>query len=239
MPIVTARDVSNNKNRPLEMNGSKLVVKDQAVADALGGTIVVDGSAVTQPVSGTFYQATQPVSAASLPLPSGAATASNQATANGNLASLVAALDSGGSVLDVKIASDASGGATAANQATANGSLASIDTALSGTITTSQGVSRTNASLKSAASVTAGDVTTAIDANLYKQIAIYGNSSDNAQQLTIQVSNDSVTWYDADANVYANGASGDYYHKFDACARYARVKYGSTATESTAYSMLA
>lgn len=34
----------------------------------------VDGSAVTQPVSGTFYQATQPISAASLPLPTGAAT---------------------------------------------------------------------------------------------------------------------------------------------------------------------
>lgn len=38
----------------------------------------VDGSEVTQPVSGTFWQATQPVSAASLPLPSGAATAAKQ-----------------------------------------------------------------------------------------------------------------------------------------------------------------
>lgn len=38
----------------------------------------VDGSAVTQPVSGTFWQATQPVSAASLPLPSGAATLAEQ-----------------------------------------------------------------------------------------------------------------------------------------------------------------
>lgn len=34
----------------------------------------VDGSAVTQPVSGTFFQATQPVSVASLPLPTGAST---------------------------------------------------------------------------------------------------------------------------------------------------------------------
>jgi hypothetical protein len=48
----------------------------------------VDGSAVTQPVSGTFWQATQPVSAAALPLPSGAATASNQTTANTSLASI-------------------------------------------------------------------------------------------------------------------------------------------------------
>ena len=36
--------------------------------------VKVDGSAVTQPVSGTFFQATQPVSATSLPLPTGAAT---------------------------------------------------------------------------------------------------------------------------------------------------------------------
>lgn len=42
------------------------------------GALRVDGSAITQPVSGTFWQATQPISAASLPLPSGAATAAKQ-----------------------------------------------------------------------------------------------------------------------------------------------------------------
>jgi hypothetical protein len=50
------------------------------------GRVPVDGSGVTQPVSiagsvavtGTFWQATQPVSAVSLPLPSGAATAAKQ-----------------------------------------------------------------------------------------------------------------------------------------------------------------
>ena len=36
--------------------------------------IKVDGSATTQPVSGTFFQAIQPISATSLPLPAGAAT---------------------------------------------------------------------------------------------------------------------------------------------------------------------
>ena len=40
----------------------------------VSGRVPVDPSGVTQPVSGTFWQATQPVSAASLPLPSGAAT---------------------------------------------------------------------------------------------------------------------------------------------------------------------
>jgi hypothetical protein len=71
-------------------------------AVSAGGAVKVDGSAVTQPVSGTvtatgpltdtqlratpvpvsgtFYQATQPVSASSLPLPTGASTLSEQQT---------------------------------------------------------------------------------------------------------------------------------------------------------------
>ena len=66
-------------------------VEDDAVAlrvDANGalwvipsGTVTVDGSGVTQPVS-----------AASLPLPSGAATAANQSTANGHLSTLAGAV---------------------------------------------------------------------------------------------------------------------------------------------------
>ena len=40
-----------------------------------GGTVTVSNLPATQPVSGVFYQATQPVSAAALPLPAGAATA--------------------------------------------------------------------------------------------------------------------------------------------------------------------
>lgn len=49
---------------------------------AAGAAVKVDGSAATQPVSGTVgvnnFPATQPVSAASLPLPAGAATAAKQ-----------------------------------------------------------------------------------------------------------------------------------------------------------------
>jgi hypothetical protein len=43
-------------------------------ATLVSGRVPVDGSGVTHPVSGTFWQATQPVSSASLPLPSGAST---------------------------------------------------------------------------------------------------------------------------------------------------------------------
>jgi len=54
--------------------------------------------ATAVPVSGTFWQATQPVSAASLPLPSGAATSAAQTTTNTSLSSVdgkLAALQSG------------------------------------------------------------------------------------------------------------------------------------------------
>ena len=47
---------------------------DSKTPTLVSGRVPVDPSGVTQPVSGTFWQATQPVSAASLPLPSGAAT---------------------------------------------------------------------------------------------------------------------------------------------------------------------
>ena len=81
-------------DRPL-IDTEEIVITSGNAANELvisaGGAAKVDGSAVTQPVSGTFWQATQPVSAASLPLPSGASTAANQAT---EIASL-AAIDAG------------------------------------------------------------------------------------------------------------------------------------------------
>ena len=102
-------------------------------------------SKLTSPlaVTGTFFQATQPISAASLPLPSGAATAANQTTANTSLASIdtkIPALISGrqpvdGSGVTQPISAAGlplpTGASTAANQVTAQTSLTSIDDKLS------------------------------------------------------------------------------------------------------------
>lgn len=49
------------------------------------GVLSVDASGTTVPVSGTFFQTTQPVSAASLPLPTGAATESTLSSLNGKV----------------------------------------------------------------------------------------------------------------------------------------------------------
>ena len=80
---------------------------NRAAIDA-SGRLSVDGSGVTQPVS-----------AASLPLPSGAATAANQATALSSLGS---------------IASNTTGAATGARQDTGNAALAAIQAAVEGTV---------------------------------------------------------------------------------------------------------
>lgn len=53
-----------------------------------GDTLRAVSAAKPLPVSGTFYQTTQPISAASLPLPTGAATAAKQDTGNTSLSSL-------------------------------------------------------------------------------------------------------------------------------------------------------
>lgn len=59
---------------------------------SISGTVAVTGGltdaelrATAVPVSGTFYQATQPVSAATLPLPTGASTSANQTTLIGHV----------------------------------------------------------------------------------------------------------------------------------------------------------
>lgn len=61
---------------------------DTKTPSLVSGRVPVDGSGVTQPVSGTFWQATQPVSAASLPLPTGAATETTLAALNAKFSAL-------------------------------------------------------------------------------------------------------------------------------------------------------
>lgn len=65
---------------PLPTGAATATLQGGGLPAALGagGGIKVDGSGTALPVSGTFYQGTQPVSAASLPLPTGAATSALQ-----------------------------------------------------------------------------------------------------------------------------------------------------------------
>ena len=206
--LTKVRDIVNNKSVYLTVDGSgQLSVKDSAVATAL----------------------------------SGIATATKQATAITHLSAIETAVegtlvvDGSGVTQPVSAASLPlpSGASTATLQGTANTSLASIDAALAGTISVSSGISRTASTLKSAASVTASDTSVSIDMGSHSKLAVYGESSDNTQQLAIQVSDDGTIWYDSKDSFYANGSNGHYHGVHEAVTKYARIKYSNTATETT------
>jgi len=88
------------------ISAGKVTVDNSGVTQPVSGPLTdAQLRAVAVPVSGTFYQETQPVSAASLPLPSGSATEAKQDTGNTSLASILAALlalllEQGGSGVD-------------------------------------------------------------------------------------------------------------------------------------------
>lgn len=111
------------------------------ISNDVGNPVPVSGTVTaTGPLTDTQLRASAvPVSATALPLPSGAATSSNQSTANASLASLDSKapmlvtgrvpVDGSGVTQPVSAASLPlpTGAATAANQSTANSSLASLD----------------------------------------------------------------------------------------------------------------
>lgn len=97
--------------------------------------LLVDGSGVTQPVSGTFWQATQPISASALPLPAGAATETTLSTLNGKIPSNLTVtstrllVDGSGVTQPISAASLPlpSGAATSAKQDTVISSIQTLD----------------------------------------------------------------------------------------------------------------
>ena len=98
----------------------------------------VDGSAVTQPVSGSIsvsnFPATQPISAASLPLPTGAATSTNQSTEISSLATIASNTTNAGTpVVSGTVTADAGTGNFTVVQGTGTNLHTVVD---SGTITT-------------------------------------------------------------------------------------------------------
>lgn len=120
---VNAGDVADGNPLPIDDAGGTLTIDSTQLPAALaaGGGLKVEGVAGGVAV---------PVSAASLPLPSGAATEAKQDTANTSLTSIdgkITAVNTGAVV--VSSSALPSGAATSANQSTANTALAAIQTA--------------------------------------------------------------------------------------------------------------
>jgi hypothetical protein len=223
------RDTSTNKNRVLEVDSScKLSVNDSTAQSSLS---LINGKITTCDTSAIVVSSSA--------LPSGASTSANQSTANLSLASIdgkITACDT--SNIEVVASSLPSGASTSALQTSANSTLSDIDSKLGGTLTTSAGVSRASGNLAVASSVTSGDVSSSVDANSYKNIAVFGNLGASGD-VEIQVSNDNSNWYTSDKQIYSNYSSYDLYGSFQCDARYIRVKYNITGTITIRYALMA
>lgn len=268
MSLTIVRDVSNNKNVHLQVDGSnQLSVKDatsqstlSSIQSAVEGTLAV--SAVSMPLpSGAATAALQSTGNTDLAtiagavsgseiqcdvitaaLPSGASTSALQTSGNTSLSTLAGCVDSAGSRVDVNIASDSVSLATAALQSTGNTDLAAIKTAVQGTLTVSSAgstPSRSSGSLASSASVLNGDFSSAVDCANQRSAAVYGSSSNSSLEIAVHVSDDNSNYYEA-ANlaIFASGSSGNFYHKWDQCARYFKIEYKGSATVTARYSLL-
>lgn len=218
------------------MPASVLYVIDQATAKprplrlaTSSGVLSVDASGHTVPVSGTFYQATQPVSAASLPLPSGAATAANQATANTALAAIETAVE-GTLAVSASSLPLPSGAATSALQTTANTDLAAIKTAVQGTLTTTSGVSKAFATLSNSVSASAGDFSSSHDISNYRHLNIAGTSS-ASDNIELHVSNDDSTYYKLGEKQAYPMSDGSFSMSMNSAPfKYYKLKYVSAGT---------
>lgn len=178
LPLPTGLTVTSTRllvdgsgvTQPVSISGTVPVTitsfpSSQVVTQVSGSNLHadIDNFPSTQAVSGTFFQATQPVSiaspvpitAASLPLPAGAATSSAQGTSNTLLSALISALgtpfQTGDSISNTGFAINGTlpafattptfnlgtlnGAATSALQTTGNASLSNIAASLAGTIT--------------------------------------------------------------------------------------------------------
>ena len=200
-----------------------------AIETSLGGTLLVDGSG-----------ATQPVSAVSLPLPSGASTSANQGTIVGLLSGT---LTTDGSATTQPVSAVSlplpSGASTSANQSTAIGHLSTIAGAVSGsevqvdivssaTITNNTDKTSATSSLWSAAVLGASSFNNqsgVLDFQDYSVLQIVGNTTNTSDPIYMEFSTNNTTYYRDNMNtIYPDGITGDFVVSFpNVACRYVRA----------------
>lgn len=170
--------------------------------------LLVDGSAVTQPVSGTFYQATQPISAATALLVDGSAVTQ---PVSGTFFQATQPISAAGTL-------------------TVDGS--GVTQPVSGTVSISGNVNTVGGALTVAnnslwASETIADgnteVTTGLDISLYRSLVLYGDTDDLSGEIVVQVSFDNTNYYDLGLNLFPDATSGNFVRQLESDAKYIRV----------------
>lgn len=180
-------------------------VSGTVAVSSVAGTVTVDGSGVTQPIS-----------AASLPLPSGASTAANQSTANGHLSTIAGDTTS----LDTKITNGSDATLSSAQQVLAygnnSGTLRPVKVGANGEQTMEVDHTWTTSTLISLQAVADGasvqgdfDLGQGISHELTPIKFFVTNSAGVNVSVVLQVSPDNSNWYDdaAGSEVAVNNTS--------------------------------
>lgn len=191
-----------------KLNASKAVLCDGSATTqpvSVAGTVGVSGSffpatqpvsiATNVPVTGTFFQATQPISAAS-------------------------ALTVDGSAVTQPVSVAGAVGVTGTFfQATQPVSI-------SGTVATTGGaLTVANTSMFSSETIpgSGSAQSSGVDISASLHLIIYGDTNNTSGEIGVEISFDNTNWYDLGANLYPDGATGNFAKEIETSAKYIRL----------------
>ncbi len=173
--------------------------------------LTVDGSASTQPVSGTFYQATQPVSGSvAVSGVSGSVTVDGSGVTQPVSGTVAVSGVSGSVVVD-------GSGVTQP----VSGSVS-----ITGNVSTVGGVlSVANTSHFAAQSIAAGlsAQSSSQDISSAHKLVLYGDTDNLTDEVGVQISFNNSDFYDMGLNLYPDSLSGNIVREIETSAKYIRI----------------
>ena len=222
MSLVLVHDSANSKVKALECTSTGLLKVDKVDVSALatdatlasmnGKITTCDTGSISGVVAVSAVSGDVAITAAALPLPSGAATSANQATGNTSLASLAGCVSAG------KVAVQSSAPVLAVTDAYLWGSASGSESVLN----------------------ELDDYSDSVDVSTYDKISVYGSSSNLSDELEFQVSHDNSNWYEMTSiYVQVDYSSGQYGFICDAPFSYARLKKKGTGNVAMSDNLLA
>jgi hypothetical protein len=209
------RDVTNNKNVPLQVDSSnQLSVNDStaqsslsSINTALGGTLTVSNSISESSLSNIETTLSGTISV-------------SDSTAALSLSSIESSL----------------AGTLVVSDGTAQSSLANIESSLAGTITTTAAISRDQGGFGTL-NVIQGDVSNSVNGENYRNVMVFGNLG-TAGSIMIQVSYNNTDWYDDHSSeFFSNATSYDVGGRFQSIAKHWRVKFNVSGSVEIRWAM--
>ena len=170
--------------------------------------LLVDGSAVTQPVSGAFYPATQPISAAVALTVDGSAVTQPVSGAFYPATQPISAAVA--LLVDGSAVTQPVSGSVSitGSVATTGGALSVANNSMFSSEVISDGSSAQSAGL---------DISSSL------HLVIYGDTNNLSDEVGVEISFDNSVWYDLGLMLYPDGTTGNFAKEVETSAKYIRL----------------